>query len=126
MSDGHLTKEPTETVYSGVVSLRMLRLAMFLSELNNLQLWGADVENAYLLALTKKLYIVASTEFEELQGHVLVMYKVTGFDPSPKSFWSCTHVNSCQNYTLYINLHILLNILCKATSNIQKSRKVIE
>ena len=28
-----------------------------------------------------------------------------------KSFWSCTHVNSCQKYTLYINLHILLNIL---------------
>ena len=27
-----------------------------------------------------------------------------------KSFWSCTHVNSCQKYTLYINLHILLNI----------------
>ena len=27
------------------------------------------------------------------------------------SFWSCTHVNSCQKYTLYINLHILLNIL---------------
>ena len=26
--------------------------------------------------------------------------------PSPKSFWSCTHVNSRQNYTLYINLHI--------------------
>ena len=24
-----------------------------------------------------------------------------------KSFWSCTHVNSFQNYTLYINLHIL-------------------
>ena len=28
-----------------------------------------------------------------------------------KSFWSCTHVNSCQKYTGYINLHILLNIL---------------
>ena len=28
-----------------------------------------------------------------------------------KSFWSCTHVNSYQKYTLYINLHILLNIL---------------
>ena len=23
-----------------------------------------------------------------------------------KSFWSCTHVNSCQKYALYINLHI--------------------
>ena len=44
--------------------------------------------------------------------------KITGFYPSPKSFWSCTHVNSCQNYTLYINLHILLNIICKTTSNI--------
>ena len=33
MADGHLTKEPDETVYSGVVSLRNLRLAMFLAEL---------------------------------------------------------------------------------------------
>ena len=28
----------------------------------------------------------------------------------PQSFWSCTHVNKCQNYILYINLHIILNI----------------
>ena len=35
-----------------------------------------DVGNAYLQALTKeKLYIVGRPEFEELQGHVLVMYK---------------------------------------------------
>ena len=65
-----------ETVYSGVVSIRNLRLAMFLAELNNLELWGADVGNAYLQALTReKLYIVGGPEFEELQGHVLVMYK---------------------------------------------------
>ena len=32
-----------------------------------------------------------------------------------KSFWSCTHVNSCQKYILYINLHVLLNILSKTT-----------
>ena len=51
---------------------------------------------------------------------------VTGFYPSPKSFWSCTHVNSYQKYTLYINLQILLDILCKATSNIQESRKSIK
>ena len=72
VADGHLTKEPMETVYSGVVSIRNLRLAMFLEELNNLELWGADVGNAYLQALTKeKLYIVGGPEFEELQGHVL-------------------------------------------------------
>ena len=76
VADGHLTKEPNETVYSGVVSLRNFRLAMSLAELNDLQLWGADVGNAYLQVLTKeKLYIVAGPEFEELQGCVLVMYK---------------------------------------------------
>ena len=50
----------------------------------------------------------------------------TGLYPSPKSFWSSTHVNSYQNYTLYINLNILLNILSKATLNIQESRKSIK
>ena len=77
MADGCLTKEPNETVYSGVVSLRNLRLAIFLAELNCLQLWRVDVGNAYLQALTKeKLIIVAGPEFEEVQGHVLVMCKV--------------------------------------------------
>ena len=42
-----------------------------LLKLNNLQLWGADVGNAYLQVLTKeKLYIVAGPEFEEIQGYV--------------------------------------------------------
>ena len=54
-----------ETVYSGVVSIRNLRLTMFLAELNNLALWGADVGNAYLQALTReKLYIVGRPEFK--------------------------------------------------------------
>ena len=56
--------------------MRNLRLAMFLAELNGLQLWGVNVGNAYLQALAKeKLYIVAGPEFEGLQGHVLVMHK---------------------------------------------------
>ena len=35
-TDGNHTEESTETVYSGVVSLRNLRLAMFVAELNNI------------------------------------------------------------------------------------------
>ena len=35
-------------------------------------------------------------------------------------------MNSCQKNILYINLHILLNILCKTTSTIQESRKFIK
>ena len=88
VADGHLTKEPNETVYSGVVSLRILRLAMFLAELNDLQLCGVDIGNAYLQALTKeKLYIVAGPEFEELQGHVLVVYKALYGTRSGRACW---------------------------------------
>ena len=72
----HLAKEPTETVYTGDVPLRNLRLAMLIAELNNVQLWRVDVRNTYLQAIIKeKLYIVAGPKFEELQGHVLIMYK---------------------------------------------------
>ena len=52
VADGHLTKEPVESIYCGVVSLRSLRMVVFLSQLNNLEIWGADVGNAYLEAYT--------------------------------------------------------------------------
>ena len=76
VADGHLTKEPVESIYSGVVSLRSLRMVVFLSQLNNLEIWGADVGNAYLEAYTdEKLCIMAEPEFKELQGHLLIMVK---------------------------------------------------
>ena len=49
-----------------------------------------DVGNAYLQALTReKLYIVGGHEFEQLQGHVLVMYKTLY---STRSGGACWHV----------------------------------
>ena len=60
VADGHLTKEPVESIYSAVVSLRSLRMVVFLSQLNNLEIWGADVGNAYLEAYTdEKVCIIA-------------------------------------------------------------------
>jgi hypothetical protein len=76
VAGGHLTPIPIESVYSGVVSLRSLRIVVFLAELNGLKLWGADIGNAYLEANTKeKVFIVAGPEFAELEGHVLVINK---------------------------------------------------
>ena len=41
-----------------------------------MKVWPADIGNAYLEATTKeKLYIVGGPEFEELQGHILVIHK---------------------------------------------------
>ena len=69
VADGHLTKEP-------VVSLRKLRMVVFLSQLNDFEIWGADVGNAYLEVYTdEKLCTIAGPEFKELQGHPLIMIK---------------------------------------------------
>jgi hypothetical protein len=49
VAGGHLTPVAEDSVYSGVISLRALRLIIFLAELNNRLLWGADVSSAYCI-----------------------------------------------------------------------------
>ena len=85
VADGHLTPEPVESIFSGVVSLRNLKLVIFLGKLNNLELWGADISNAYLEAPTEeKVYIVAGLEFEVWEGYILTFSKSTLW---VKIFW---------------------------------------
>ena len=77
VAGGHLTDEPDDSVYSSVVSLRDLRLVIFAGEQNNLDIWAADVGNAYLESYTKeKVYIVAGPEFGELEGCTLLLTKL--------------------------------------------------
>ena len=85
---GDLTQVPAESVYAGVVSLRSMRLVVFLAELNGLKLWGADIGNAYLEATTtEKVYIVAGPEFGDLEGHILVIHKALyGLRSSGRNF----------------------------------------
>ena len=54
VADGHLTVTPAESVYSGVVSLRGLCTCLFVSELDGIEPWATDIENAYLEAFTSK------------------------------------------------------------------------
>ena len=76
VAGGHLTNIPAESCYSGVVAMEDVRMIVFLAELNNLELWGADISSAYLLADTKeKVYIVSGKEFGDREGHILFIIK---------------------------------------------------
>ena len=56
VADGSFTQELAENIYSGVVSLRHLRLDIFLEDLNNLEVWGADIGNAIWKPKLEKSY----------------------------------------------------------------------
>ena len=76
VADGHRTDIPLVSVYSGVVSLRGLRMVTFLAELNELQLWATDIGNAYLEAYTsEKVHIIAGPEFTDRKGHTFIISK---------------------------------------------------
>jgi Reverse transcriptase (RNA-dependent DNA polymerase) len=76
VAGGHLSNLTTESVYSGVVSLRGIGLGVFLAELYGLELWASDVGNTYLEAKTKeKVYIGGSPEFGSIDGHTLLVDK---------------------------------------------------
>jgi hypothetical protein len=77
VADGHLTDIPIDSVYYGVVSLRGLRMIIFLAELNQLKTWVTDIGNAYLEAKTsERLFIIAGPEFgSRQQGHTLIIFK---------------------------------------------------
>ena len=88
VADGHLTDVPLNSVYAGVVSIRGLRICIFLAELNNLEAYATDIGNAYLEALTQeKVCIKAGPEFGTLEGHLLVIHKALyGLRSSGKQF----------------------------------------
>lgn len=88
VSRGDLTDIPLDSVYAGVVSLRGLRMCIFIAELNGLEAYATDIGNAYLEATTReKVCIKAGPEFGEKEGHLLIIYKALyGLRSSGKEF----------------------------------------
>ena len=64
-----MTGPPVESVSSGVISTKELRLIIFIAEMNRLELFGADIGNAYLEAKTKeKVCFIAGKSLVTLKG----------------------------------------------------------
>jgi hypothetical protein len=89
VAGGHMTQVSKDSVYSGVVSLRSLRIAILAAELNGLDVMVGDVGNAYLEAFTKeKVCFIAGPEFGELEGHMMIIIKALyGLRSSGARYW---------------------------------------
>ena len=72
VANGSRTRDLTSSTYAGVVSKETVRIALTYAALNDLELFAADIKNAYLQApITEKYWTRCGPEFgPELEGSV--------------------------------------------------------
>jgi hypothetical protein len=72
VAGGHTTETPVSLTYSSVVSRDSVRIAFLIAALNDLEVWAADVGNAYLNAKCReRIWTIAGPEFGSNQGKVM-------------------------------------------------------
>ena len=77
VANGSQTEDPGDDIYSGVVGIDAVRLALFIAELNGFKICATDISCAFLQSkCLEKIYTRAGAEFgPELEGRILVMNK---------------------------------------------------
>jgi len=76
VAGGHLTDLPKDSVYSSIVTRESVRIMLLVAALNDLDILGADIQNAYLQAETKeKVWSMAGAEFGSNQGRPCIIVR---------------------------------------------------
>ena len=74
VAGGHMTDTPSSITYSSVVSRESVRIAFLIAALNDLDIFAADIGNAYLNApCREKIWTLAGPEFGSDQGSVTIV-----------------------------------------------------
>lgn len=98
VAGGHLTSTPSSMTYSSVVSRESVRIGFLVAALNDLDIWAADIQNAYLNAPTKeRVWFTAGEEWGEHAGKpvlvVRALYGLKGSGQAWRSFLADTLKN---------------------------------
>ena len=99
VKDGHRTPDPTTSSYAGVVSRESIRIALTYAALMGLDVWAADIQNAYLQApSSEQHYIVCGAEFglENVGRVALIKRALYGGKVAGRDFWH--HLRSCMEH----------------------------
>ena len=101
VAGGHMTDAPAVLTYSSVVSRESVRIALTIAALNDLEVKGSDVQNAYLTApCEEKIWTTLGPEFGEDQGKVaLIVRALYGLKSAGASF--NRHISDCMRQLGY-------------------------
>ena len=97
--DGHKCADPEGSTYAGVVSRESVRIALTYAALNGLDVFAADIRNAYLQApSSQKDYIICGEEFGlENVGKVALIHRALyGGKAAGRDFRN--HLRSCMHH----------------------------
>ena len=97
--DGHKTLDPIGSTYAGVVSRESVRIALTYAALNDLDVFTADIWNAYLQALSSQEdYIICGPEFgvENIGRTALIHRALYGWKAAGRDFRN--HLHSCMEF----------------------------
>ena len=90
VKDGHRTPDPDWSTYAGFVTRDSIRIALTYAALNQLDIFAADIKNAYLQApASEKHYIVCGAEFglKNLGKKALIKRALYGGKSAGRDFW---------------------------------------
>jgi hypothetical protein len=96
VAGGHLTEAPTAITYASVVSRESTRIGLLIAALNDLEVFAADIQNAYLTRPCKeKIYTILSEEFgpHRKGKKAIVVRALYGLKSAGASFRN--HLASC-------------------------------
>ena len=88
VAGGHTTNTPASVTYSSVVTRDSVRIAFTIAALNNLDVFAADVGNAYLnVPCREKIWFTAGDEFGTDKGSVMLIRKALYGLKSSSAAW---------------------------------------
>ena len=99
VKDGHLTKDPIDSNFAGVVSRKSVRIAITYAALNGLHIATGDIKSAYLQApSSERHYIICDDSFPlEWRDRVAVICRALyGGKTAGSDYWK--HMQKCMEH----------------------------
>ena len=102
--DGHKTSDPEVSTYAGVVSRESVRIAFTYAALNDIDVFAADIGNAYLQSpSSQKHYIICGPEFglENVGKRALIRRALYGGKSAGRDFRN--HLRECMYHLKFMS-----------------------